>query len=74
MPSLSSEPDLVPGVSVEHLMALAHHLGIENVLRALADVETGHSKLLSEMTLLTALRTVAPPAMATRHLVPKGAE
>ena len=32
-----SEPALVPGVSVEHLMALAHHLGIESVLRAPAD-------------------------------------
>ncbi|MCV6586171.1 MAG: ornithine cyclodeaminase [Marinibacterium sp.] len=39
----------------------------------LADVTTGYPKLLSEMTLLTALRTAATSAMAARHLAPKGA-
>ncbi|MBO9467370.1 ornithine cyclodeaminase [Tropicibacter sp. R15_0] len=39
----------------------------------LADVESGYPKLLSEMTLLTALRTAATSAMAARHLAPKGA-
>lgn len=39
----------------------------------LADVDTGYPKLLSEMTLLTALRTAASSAMAARHLAPKGA-
>ena len=37
MPPLPSEPALVPCVPVEHLTASAHHLGIENALRALAD-------------------------------------
>jgi ornithine cyclodeaminase len=36
----------------------------------LADVDTGYPKLLSEMTLLTALRTAASSAMAARHLAP----
>jgi ornithine cyclodeaminase len=40
----------------------------------LADVDTGYPKLLSEMTLLTALRTAATSAMAARHLAPKGAK
>jgi ornithine cyclodeaminase len=39
----------------------------------LADVDSGYPKLLSEMTLLTALRTAATSAMAARHLAPKGA-
>ncbi|EPX79366.1 ornithine cyclodeaminase [Litoreibacter arenae] len=39
----------------------------------LADVDTGYPKLLSEMTVLTALRTAASSAMAARHLAPKGA-
>ena len=39
-----------------------------------ADVKTGHPKLLSEMTLLTALRTAAFSAMAARHLAPEGTE
>ncbi|SET52293.1 ornithine cyclodeaminase [Paracoccus homiensis] len=37
----------------------------------LADVETGYPKLLTEMTLLTALRTAATSAMAARHLAPE---
>jgi ornithine cyclodeaminase len=39
----------------------------------LADVATGYPVLLSEMTILTALRTAATSAMAARHLAPKGA-
>lgn len=39
----------------------------------LADVATGYPVLLSEMTILTALRTAATSAMVARHLAPKGA-
>jgi ornithine cyclodeaminase len=39
----------------------------------LADVETGYPLLLSEMTILTALRTAATSAMAAKHLAPAGA-
>ena len=38
----------------------------------LASVETGYPVLMSEMTILTALRTAATSALATRHLAPKG--
>lgn len=40
----------------------------------LAEVETGYPVLLSEMTLLTALRTAATSAMAARYLAPKEAK
>ena len=40
----------------------------------LADVETGYPILLSEMTILTALRTAATSAMAAKWLAPKGAK
>lgn len=138
MPPLPSELAFVPFVSVEHMMALVHHLGIERMLcdladeieadfkrwelfdktprvashsdvgvielmptsdgemygfkyvnghpkntreglqtvtafGLLADVDTGYPKLLTEMTLLTALRTAATSAMAARHLAPKAA-
>ena len=138
MPLKPSELAYVPFVSVHHMMELVHHIGIEAMLRALADeieadfrrwelfdktprvashsdvgvielmptsdgkmygfkyvnghpknmreglqtvtafglladVDTGYPKLLSEMTLLTALRTAATSAMAARHLAPKGA-
>ncbi len=39
----------------------------------LANLHTGYPVLLSEMTLLTALRTAAMSALAARHLAPKGA-
>ncbi len=39
----------------------------------LSDVETGYPLLLTEMTLLTALRTAATSALAARHLAPPGA-
>ncbi len=39
----------------------------------LAEVQTGYPILLSEMTILTALRTAAMSALAARHLAPDGA-
>lgn len=39
----------------------------------LADMHTGYPLLLSEMTLLTALRTAAMSALAARHLAPQNA-
>ncbi|PUB12803.1 ornithine cyclodeaminase [Yoonia sediminilitoris] len=39
----------------------------------LADVDTGYPKLFSEMTVLTALRTAAMSAVATKHLANPGA-
>ncbi|WP_133485835.1 ornithine cyclodeaminase [Aliiroseovarius marinus] len=137
MPPLPSELAYVPFVSVEHMMGLVHHIGIETVLRdladeieadfkrwelfdktprvashsdvgvielmptsdgemygfkyvnghpkntkeglqtvtafgLLADVDTGYPKLLTEMTVLTALRTAATSAMVAKHLAPKG--
>lgn len=40
----------------------------------LAQVSNGYPVLLSEMTILTALRTAATSAMAAKHLAPKGAK
>ena len=130
--------NLVPFVSVDHMMKLVHHIGIDRVLvdlaaeieadflrwpqfdktprvashsdvgvielmptsdgetygfkyvnghpdnmkrglqtvtafGLLADVATGYPLLLSEMTILTALRTAATSAMAAKWLAPKGA-
>ncbi len=39
----------------------------------LADVSTGYPVLLTEMTLLTAMRTAAMSALAAKHLAPEGA-
>jgi ornithine cyclodeaminase len=39
----------------------------------LANVANGYPVLLSEMTILTALRTAATSALAAKHLAPKGA-
>jgi len=39
----------------------------------LADVASGYPVMLSEMTVLTALRTAATSAMVAKHLAPKGA-
>lgn len=39
----------------------------------LASVDTGYPLLFTEMTILTALRTAATSAMATKYLAPKGA-
>ena len=40
----------------------------------LSDVDSGYPVLLSEMTILTALRTAATSAVAAKYLMPKGAE
>lgn len=128
----------VPFVSVDNMMKLIHHIGIEQMLKGLADyieedfrrwdlfdksprvashskdgvielmptsdgevygfkyvnghpkntkeglqtvtafgllatVDTGYPVLLSEMTVLTALRTAATSAMVAKYLAPKGA-
>jgi len=49
--------------------------GLQTVtaLGLLSDVNTGYPLLLTEMTILTALRTAATSAMAARHLAPAGA-
>ena len=132
------EKALVPFVSVENMMGLVHHLGLETMLVGLAEaieadflrwpsfdktprvashssqgvielmptsdgdfygfkyvnghpsntkvglqtvtafgllasVGSGYPVFLSEMTLLTALRTAAMSALAAKHLAPKGA-
>lgn len=137
MPLNPSAKAFVPFVSVAQMMALVHHLGLERVLRdladeierdfnrwevfdktprvashspvgvielmptsdgdlygfkyvnghprntreglqtvtafgLLADVHTGYPRLLSEMTLLTALRTAATSALVGRYLAPPG--
>ncbi len=133
-----SDKALVPFVSVDHMMRLIHHIGVEEMMRGiadtieqdfrrwelfdktprvgshseqgvielmptsdgevygfkyvnghpsntkdglqtvtafglLADVATGYPVLLSEMTMLTALRTAATSALVARVLAPKGA-
>lgn len=138
LPPLPSTRAMVPFVSVENMMRLVHHRGVETVLAELAEaieadfrrwdsfdktprvashsrdgvielmptadgsvysfkyvnghprnvaeglqtvtafgllaeVATGYPVLLTEMTLLTALRTAATSAVATRLLAPKGA-
>ncbi|TJV96624.1 MAG: ornithine cyclodeaminase [Mesorhizobium sp.] len=40
----------------------------------LSDVETGYRVLLTEMTILTALRTAATSALVAKYLAPKGAK
>jgi len=132
-----SDKAYVPFVSVDHMMKLAHHIGIETMLAGLAEyieadfrrwslfdktpriashsaegvielmptsdgevygfkyvnghpkntreglqtvtafgllanVGNGYPVLLSEMTVLTALRTAATSGMVARHLAPKG--
>jgi ornithine cyclodeaminase len=134
-----SDKALVPFVSVDNMMRLVHHVGIEAMLRdladyieadfkrwelfdktprvashsdvgvielmptsdgeaygfkyvnghpkntseglqtvtafgLLADVYTGYPVLLTEMTILTALRTAATSAMVAKYLAPKGAD
>ena len=131
-----SDKALVPFVSVENMMRLVHHIGIEEMLRGLADyieadfkrwelfdktprvashsaegvielmptsdgevygfkyvnghpkntkeglqtvtafglladVDTGYPVLLSEMTVLTAMRTAATSALVARYLAPE---
>ena len=134
-----SDKALVPFVSVENMMKLVHHIGIERMLTGLADyieadfkrwelfdktprvashsaegvielmptsdgevygfkyvnghpkntkaglqtvtafglladVSNGYPVLLSEMTVLTALRTAATSALVARYLAPQGAD
>ncbi|MDP2495184.1 ornithine cyclodeaminase [Shimia thalassica] len=134
-----SEKALVPFVSVDNMMRLIHHIGVEQMLRdladyieddfkrwelfdktprvashsdvgvielmptsdgeaygfkyvnghpkntaeglqtvtafgLLADVYTGYPVLLTEMTILTALRTAATSAMVAKHLAPRGSD
>ncbi len=138
MPIAPSQLAYIPFVSVENMMRLVHHYGIENVLTELTDaveadfrrwdffekapriashshegvielmptsdgeiysfkyvnghptnfakglqtvtafgllarVDSGYPLMLTEMTVLTALRTAATSAMAARHLAPKNA-
>ena len=139
MPIPPSDKALVPFVSVENMMKLTHHIGIETMLRGLAEyieadfkrwelfdktpriashsaegvielmptsdgevygfkyvnghpkntksglqtvtafgllanVGNGYPVLLSEMTVLTALRTAATSALVAKYLAPRGAD
>ncbi len=56
-----------------HPKNMAQGLQTVTAFGLLAEVETGYPVLLTEMTLLTALRTAATSAMAARHLAPKAA-
>ncbi len=56
-----------------HPKNMGHGLQTVTAFGLLAEVSTGYPVLLTEMTLLTALRTAATSAMAARHLAPKGA-
>ncbi|KJF72498.1 ornithine cyclodeaminase [Agrobacterium arsenijevicii] len=55
-----------------HPKNMAEGLQTVTAFGLLASVSTGYPVLLTEMTLLTALRTAATSAMAARHLAPKG--
>jgi len=52
----------------------AHGLQTVAAFGLLADVSTGYPLLLTEMTILTALRTAATSAMVARHLANRGAK
>ena len=56
-----------------HPKNMAEGLQTVTAFGLLADVNSGYPVLLSEMTLLTALRTAAMSALAAKHLAPKGA-
>lgn len=56
-----------------HPRNMAEGLQTVTAFGLLAEVATGYPVLLTEMTLLTALRTAATSAMAARHLAPVGA-
>ncbi|NMH65982.1 ornithine cyclodeaminase [Shewanella salipaludis] len=51
-----------------------HGLQTVTAFGVLADVDTGYPVLLSEMTLLTALRTAATSALMAKYLAPEGAD
>lgn len=55
-----------------HPSNMARGLQTVTAFGLLADVATGYPLLLSEMTILTALRTAATSAMAAKYLAPKG--
>ncbi|MCF3641058.1 ornithine cyclodeaminase [Rhizobium sp. TRM95111] len=57
-----------------HPKNMAQGLQTVTAFGLLAEVSTGYPVLLTEMTMLTALRTAATSAMAARHLAPKGAK
>lgn len=57
-----------------HPSNMAQGLQTVTAFGLLADVATGYPVLLTEMTLLTALRTAATSAMAARHLAPEGSK
>src|SRR4029077_20286255 len=56
-----------------HPKNMAQGLQTGTAFRLLAEVATCYPVLLTEITLLTALRTAATSAMSARHLAPKGA-
>ncbi len=56
-----------------HPSNMARGLQTVTAFGLLADVATGYPVLLSEMTILTALRTAATSAMAAKYLMPRGA-
>lgn len=56
-----------------HPSNMARGLQTVTAFGLLADVATGYPVLLSEMTILTALRTAATSAMAAKYLMPQGA-
>ncbi len=55
-----------------HPSNMAQGLQTVTAFGLLADVATGYPVLLSEMTILTALRTAATSAMAAKYLMPRG--
>jgi ornithine cyclodeaminase len=57
-----------------HPSNMAQGLQTVTAFGLLADVATGYPLLLSEMTILTALRTAATSAMAAKWLAPSGAD
>ncbi len=57
-----------------HPSNMAQGLQTVTAFGLLADVATGYPLLLSEMTILTALRTAATSAMAAKWLAPAGAD
>lgn len=56
-----------------HPKNMRHGLQTVTAFGVLADVGSGYPMLLSEMTILTALRTAATSALAGKYLAPEGA-
>ena len=56
----------------EHPKNTAGGLQTVTAFGLLSDVATAYPVLLSEMTMLTAMRTAAVSALAARYLAPKG--